>query len=723
MVAPLKPKNATQVDLTRLRGVGPRTAENLNALGLENLGDLLFHLPRAYQDRTRITPIGSLLSGQSVLVEGEIQQSSVVKRRRPMLVAMLHDGTGFLGLRFFHFFRGQPQAFAPGTRMRCFGEVRATPNGLEMIHPSYQRVNPQQQAQLPQHMTPVYPIGQGVRQADLQRYVEETLSWLAQGQIFITDLIPQPLLAQGCEAVHAHFHEFEPESKNQHHEASQVTLPDLASALQLIHHPNANTDINAILSARHPACQRLMLEELTAHYLAIRQMNQRRQAQMAPRLENTQLADQLRTALPFSLTGAQQRVSHEVEYDLKQSHPSLRLVQGDVGSGKTVIAALAACQAAASGYQTALLAPTELLAEQHARTLSEWLTPLGQEVVWLSGTVKGKARNQALAHIAAGASMVVGTHALIQSSVEFAHLGLIVIDEQHRFGVGQRLALRNKGADSQLQPHQLMLTATPIPRTLSMTMYAGIQTSSIDQRPPGRQPIKTVAINSQRRNEVEARVAAACRSGQQAYWVCTLVEESEEIPAQAAEKAYEILQQKWRDIRVGLVHGKMKPAEKERQMSEFRDGKIQLLVATTVIEVGVDVPNASLMIIENAERLGLAQLHQLRGRVGRGQNASSCVLLYQAPLSHTAKQRIETLRTTDDGFKIAEMDLELRGPGELLGKRQTGIVQLRVADLTRDKALLPLAEHIGDELLESHPDNAQALIERWLGGNIDYAEA
>jgi ATP-dependent DNA helicase RecG len=711
VVAPLKPTNVTQVDLTRLRGVGPRTAESLNNLGLFNLGDLFFHLPRSYQDRTRITPMGELRHGAEVLVEGEIQQSSVIRRKRPMLVASIHDGTGFLGLRFFHLFKGQPQAFAAGTQMRCFGEVRATPNGLEMIHPSYQRVTPGKTAQLPQHLTAVYPIGQGVRQADLQRYVLEALDWLAAGHLIIDDLIPQELLHQACAQAW------------NGQGASAPQLPDLASALRLIHQPKASDNIQAILDAKHPACQRLTMEELTAHYLAIRQMNQRRKQQQSPPLPDTQLAEQLRAQLPFGLTGAQQRVSHEVEHDLRRSHPTLRLVQGDVGSGKTVIAALAACQAAASGYQTAILAPTELLAEQHARTLGDWLKPLDQEVVWLSGSVKGKARNQALARIAAGASVVVGTHALIQSNVEFARLGLVVIDEQHRFGVGQRLALRTKGQQAEVHPHQLMLTATPIPRTLSMTLYAGIETSSIDQRPPGRQPIKTVAINGQRRGEVEARVAEACRAGRQAYWVCTLVEDNEEIPAQAAEKAFEQLQQQWSDIRVGLVHGKMKPADKERQMSAFRDGEIQLLVATTVIEVGVDVPNASLMIIENAERLGLAQLHQLRGRVGRGTEASSCVLLYQAPLSQTAQKRLDTLRNTDDGFKIAEMDLELRGPGELLGKRQTGLVQLRVADLTRDRDLLPVAEALGEALLHQAPMQAQALIHRWLGGNVAFAEA
>lgn len=699
MGAPLKPTPAEQCDVSRLRGVGPRTAEALAALGLNHLGDLLFHLPRAYQDRTRIRAIGSVRAGQTVLVEGEIQQSSVINRRKPMLVARISDGTGFLGLRFFHFFRGQNQTFRPGTRMRCFGEVRVTPNGLEMIHPSYQRVNEEQPPALPEHLTAVYPIGQGVRQADLQRYLQETLDWLHAGKITVAELIPAQLAA-----------DFN-------------GLPSLAAALEQIHRPPAQADIAAILEGRAPACQRLIMEELTAHYLAIRQLNQRRRAQRAPRLEDTQLADRLRSQLPFSLTGAQQRVSHEVSQDLRQNHPALRLVQGDVGSGKTVIAALAACQAAAGGFQSAILAPTELLAEQHARTLSQWLNPLGLEVIWLSGAVKGKARNQALAHIAAGAPVVVGTHALIQSSVEFARLGLVVIDEQHRFGVGQRLALRNKGSQAEYHPHQLLLTATPIPRTLSMTLYAGIQTSSIDQRPPGRQPIKTVVINNQRRAQVVERVAQACRQGQQAYWVCTLVEDNEEIPAQAAEKAHVELQQHLPGIRVGLVHGKMKAAEKEAQMSAFRDGEIQLLVATTVIEVGVDVPNATLMIIENAERLGLAQLHQLRGRVGRGQGASSCVLLYQPKLSFTAKQRLETLRNTDDGFKIAEMDLELRGPGELLGKRQTGLVSLRVADLTRDRALLGQAEALGEAIVEQHPGLASALIQRWLGGSVEYAQA
>lgn len=697
MSAPLTPRAATDVSVTALRGVGPRGAEALEALGLVTLADLLFHLPRRYQDRTRLTPMGALRAGQTVLVEGEIQQSSIIRRRKPMLVAMLHDGSGFLGLRFFHVFKGQAQAFQAGVRIRCFGEVRATPNGLEMIHPSYQRLRADAKTPLAEHLTPVYPTGNGVRQGDLQRYLEQALEWLAAGHVLLDDLLPRDL-------------------------AGNHALPSLKSALMTLHRPPRDTDSDALLEGRHPACQRLIMEELTAHYLAIRKMNQRRRQQVAPVMEEIHLAQRLREQLPFRLTGAQQRVSREVAADLHEDHPALRLVQGDVGSGKTVIAALAACQAAASGYQCAVLAPTELLAEQHARTLSEWLRPLDIELVWLSGSVKGKARNQALAHIAAGAPVVVGTHALIQSRVEFARLGLIIVDEQHRFGVGQRLALRDKGLSQRLHPHQIMLTATPIPRTLSMTLYAGIQISSIDQRPPGRKPITTVVLGMNKRGSVIERVAAACRAGRQAYWVCTLVEDNEEIPAQAAEVTLTELCQRLPDLNVGLVHGKMKAREKESQMSAFRDGSIQLLVATTVIEVGVDVPNASLMIIDNAERLGLAQLHQLRGRVGRGATESSCVLLYQPPLSETAKSRLETMRQTEDGFKIAEMDLQLRGPGELLGKRQTGLVQLRVADLLRDRDLLPRAEELGADLLDENPAVADHLIQRWLGGRVDYAE-
>ncbi|GAB4187192.1 MAG: ATP-dependent DNA helicase RecG [Wenzhouxiangellaceae bacterium] len=688
---------ADSIATTALRGVGPRQAEALSALGLNHLGDLLFHLPRAYQNRTQLTPVGALRAGMTAVVEGEIVQSSVIRRHKPMLVAALGDGTGHVGLRFFHLFRNQAQVFAPGTRMRCFGEARATPNGLELIHPSYQRIQADQSPPLPDHLTALYPCGQGVRHGDLARYIQLCVDWLQAGQIDVADLIPAAL-----------------------HDTSG--LPNLRQALITLHRPPADVAIDQLLAGQHPASQRLIVEELTAHYLAIRQMNQRRRQQTAPALPPGDLGQRLLEQLPFSLTGAQQRVSSEVSATLNQPHPSLRLVQGDVGSGKTVIAALAACQAAANQYQTALLAPTELLAEQHASTLRQWLEPLDLRVVWLSGTVKGKARTAALRDIADGAAVVVGTHALIQSSVEFARLGLVIIDEQHRFGVGQRLALRDKGDDNSGHPHQLMLTATPIPRTLSMTLYAGIQISSIDERPPGRQPIKTVVIDSQRRDQVIQRVALACRQGRQAYWVCTLVEDNEEIPAQAAENTFTELQQQLSDLNVGLVHGKMKPADKERQMSAFRDGQIQLLVATTVIEVGVDVPNASLMIIDNAERLGLAQLHQLRGRVGRGDAASSCVLLYRQPLSHTARSRLDTLRQTDDGFAIAEMDLQLRGPGELLGQRQTGLVQLRVADLTRDRELLPAAESLGERLLQSHPEAAAALIERWLGGNVEYAE-
>jgi ATP-dependent DNA helicase RecG len=506
-------------------------------------------------------------------------------------------------------------------------------------------------------------------------------------------------------------------------------LPSLREALRIVHRPPRDTDIEALLAGRHPAQQRLVLEELLAHHLSLRRQRIALQRHGAPPLvAKGTLAQRLRDALPFALTGAQQRVFAQVREDLAQPHPMLRLVQGDVGSGKTIVAAMAALLAVEQGMQAALMAPTELLAEQHLANLRGWLEPLGVRVAWLAGKVTGRARARTLAEVASGeAQVVVGTHALMQEGVAFRELALAIVDEQHRFGVHQRLALRDKGAagdaGNRRVPHQLVMTATPIPRTLAMAAYADLDVSAIDELPPGRTPVQTVALSAERRPELVERIRGACAEGRQAYWVCTLIDDSDEVIAQAAQSTHETLSKALPRLRVGLVHGRMKAAEKQDTMRAFKDGALDLLVATTVIEVGVDVPNASLMIVENAERLGLSQLHQLRGRVGRGSAASSCVLLYQPPLSMMARQRLETMRETNDGFVIAEKDLELRGPGELLGTRQTGLATFRVADLARDAALLPQVRELADRLLDEAPDIADRIVQRWVGGAARYAAA
>jgi len=691
---------AATAPLAALPGIGVQRAAAYEAAGFNRLEDLLFHLPRRYQDRTRLTPLAALVAGQVVQTEGVIEHCAIAQRRRPVLEVLLAADRARLLLRFFHFFPGQARALAPGVRLRVYGEVRDGFHGLEMVHPSYQRLAAQAAAPLPGYLTAVYPTIGGVRPADLARTMQTLIDRLAAGGIELADPYAAVL--------------------------DEPDAPPLSAALLRIHRPPDAAAAQAILTAADPAMRRLLGEELSAQLLALRRWNRRRALHHAPPLAATTLAERLRRTLPFDLTAAQQRVWREVGRDLTGDRPAMRLVQGDVGSGKTVIAALAAAQAAASGYQTALIAPTELLAEQHAATLGQLFAPLAIETLLLTSAVKGQQRRRVLAALAAGAPLAIGTHALLQETVQFPRLGLIVVDEQQRFGVGQRLALSEKGgrgSDGETtKPHQLLLTATPIPRTLAMTAYAGIQVSSIDQRPPGRTPVRTVTIDAARRNEVIARLAAACRAGRQAYWVCTLVEDNEEIPAEAAEKTHDDLKRELPGLRIGLIHGRLKPQEKEARMTAFRDHRLDVLVATTVIEVGVDVPNASLMIIDNAERLGLAQLHQLRGRVGRGAAESSCVLLYRRPLGEVAKARLAALRRSDDGFKIAELDLELRGPGEMLGTRQTGVIPLKLADFARDRALLPAAERRAARL-EQNEAAAEWLLRRWIGRRLDYAGA
>ena len=712
------------VAVSMLTGVGPALSEKLARLGISRLQDLWFHLPREYEDRTRIVPIRELQAGTRAQVEGRVEAVERGFRYRPQLrVAIGDDSQRTLMLRFFHFRGAQAQQFVPGTWVRCFGDVREGSHGLEMVHPSYQRIVEQQIGSTQDRLTPIYPAVEGLGQASLAKLVDRAMDRLPADDEL--ELLPAEL-------------------------RQRLALPSLRAALRTVHRPAPGADTEALLQGRHPAQQRLAFEELLAHQLSLRlqRIAVRRHGALALPLPRT-LAQALESRLPFRLTGAQQRVLERIRADLVRAEPMLRLVQGDVGSGKTVVAALAAAQAIEAGTQVALMAPTELLAEQHYAAFRAWLEPLGVDVVWLAGKIKGRARRDALQRIADGAGMVVGTHALVQEGVDFRKLALVIVDEQHRFGVHQRLALRDKGRaasapgsdagqtldahageESGFVPHQLVMTATPIPRTLAMTAYADLDVSAIDELPPGRTPIQTVAISAERRADVIERIRAACAEGRQAYWVCTLIEEQDEdakaqsrFEVQAAEKTFEALTRQLPELRIGLIHGRLKPSEKQAVMQAFKQAELQLLVATTVIEVGVDVPNASLMLIENAERLGLAQLHQLRGRVGRGAKASSCVLLYQPPLSMMARDRLAVMRETTDGFVIAEKDLELRGPGELLGTRQTGLAAFRVADLVRDAALLPTVQAAADELLQRDRVRAERLVARWIGSAVRYASA
>ena len=683
--------------LTDLHGVGPKLADKMSALGISQVTDLLFHLPNRYEDRTRIHPIGSCSPGQRVLIEGHIEHSAIVRGHRSMLVVVLSDGTGRITLRFFHFRVYQKQQLATGTRLRCFGEVRAGFKGLEMIHPGYQRLTGQGDEPVADRLTPVYPSAEGLGQKNWIKMTDQALALMRQGGLELEELLPGTLLGQ-------------------------LKMPPLADALDYIHRPPPDADVAALVLKDHPSQKRLALEELLAHNLSMQKLRRIQRARVAPAMPpGAAVEDNFMQRLPFELTGAQQRVAGEILGDLERTKPMLRLLHGDVGSGKTVIAAMAALRSTGSGYQTAITAPTELLAEQHFRVFSEWLEPLGIHPVWLSGKVTGSKRSLALQRISDGAEVVIGTHALMQKGVKFKRLGLVIVDEQHRFGVDQRMNLLQKGGTGNQQAHQLIMTATPIPRTLAMTAYAGMDVSVIDELPPGRKPVTTVVMSNARRGEIIRRVENACAAGQQAYWVCTLIEESDVIEAQAAEDVAADLHKDLRGLNIGLIHGRLKPAEKQQVMDAFKAGDIHLLVATTVIEVGVDVPNASLMIIENSERLGLAQLHQLRGRVGRGSSQSSCVLMYNPPLGDLARQRMEIMRETADGFRIAEKDLELRGPGDVLGTRQTGLLLFRVADLARDAGLLKMIPASAATLLERHPEQVEKLIRRWVGDASRFA--
>ena len=682
--------------ITALKGVGSKVAEKLNKLGLFTVQDVLFHLPHRYEDRTRIYAVAECRPFTHVSIQGEVKSADIQYGKKRMFVVKVSDGSGTITLRFFHFGAVQRSMMTPGNTVRCFGEIRAGKFGLEMMHPEFSLVD--KDAELEElALTPVYPTTDGVKQLTLRNLTDQALTMLLDGGL--ADLLPEGLYDE------------------------QISLIE---ALTLVHRPPADTNLGDMEEGQHPAQYRLILEELLSHHLSVLKVRKQSDAQpgIAISVDQTLIGKML-AQLPFSPTGAQQRVVSDIQQDMIKPRPMMRLVQGDVGSGKTLVAALAALSAIGAGYQVALMAPTELLAEQHANNFREWLQPLGIEVGWLAGKLKGKARDEVLNRLESGdIQMLVGTHAIFQEQVTYQSLALVIVDEQHRFGVHQRLALREKGEQQGRFPHQLIMTATPIPRTLAMTAYADLDTSVIDELPPGRTPVTTVVLPDTRRADVIDRVRTACKeNGRQAYWVCTLIDESEVLQCQAAEDAAITLRTALPDLKVGLVHGRLKAAEKAQVMADFKAGELDLLVATTVIEVGVDVPNASIMIIENPERLGLAQLHQLRGRVGRGAVESQCVLMYQSPLSKTATQRLGVLRESNDGFYIAQKDLEIRGPGEFMGTRQTGMAELKIADLMRDAYLIPQVQEIANTLWTSYPSHAQAIINRWIGHKEQYGNA
>jgi ATP-dependent DNA helicase RecG len=694
---PMKGRLLDAVPLTTLSGVGASQAAKLAKIGLNTIQDLLLHLPLRYEDRTRLYPINDLLPGIFATVEGEVLRSDISFGRRRMLTCQISDGTGLLTMRFFNFNAAMKNSLSTGRRVTAYGEIKRGTHGAEIIHPEYRIQGESSEVELQEALTPVYPTTEGVRQATLRKLTDQALELLDTSAI--AELLPAEL------------------------SGGLISLPQ---ALHTLHRPPPDIQLADLEQGKHPAQKRLILEELLAHNLSMLAVRAGAQSYKALSLTpDDQLKKRFLAQLPFAPTGAQNRVVADIEADMQKGFPMMRLVQGDVGSGKTLVAAMAALRAIAHGKQVALMAPTELLAEQHANNFRQWFEPLGIEVGWLAGKQKGKARIVQQDAIASGqVSMVVGTHAIFQEQVQFNGLALVIIDEQHRFGVHQRLALWEKGEEQGFHAHQLIMTATPIPRTLAMTAYADLDTSVIDELPPGRTPVTTVAIPDTRRTDIIQRVKSAClEESRQAYWVCTLIEESDLLEAQAAEATWEELKIALPELKVALVHGRMKAQEKQAVMQAFKRGELQLLVATTVIEVGVDVPNASLMIIENPERLGLAQLHQLRGRVGRGAVASHCVLLYKTPLSKTAQKRLQVLRDSNDGFVIAQRDLEIRGPGELLGTRQTGSAEFRVADLLRDQAMIPEVQRTARHIHQHYPQHAHALIERWLPETARYSNA
>lgn len=686
--------------LNALKGVGPKTAARLETVGVHSIEDLLFHLPYRYQDRTRIIKIADLRPGDQAVIEGKVVSCNIQFGRKRQLVVTLDDGSGAINLKFFHFSQAQKNNLPEGTILRCYGEVKLFRRQFMMIHPEYQFVN--QHVQLVSDtLTPIYPTIAGLLQHSWRSLSEQALQ-LLQSENMVEELVPQAIL-------------------------DKYHLTNIKQAIDFVHRPPPDVQQDLLEQGIHPMQQRLAFEELLAHQISLRQLRanmQKHKALSCPQREDLpDFRDQFLQQLPFTLTGAQQHTERAILDDLAADNPMMRLIQGDVGSGKTVVAALAALQVIRHGYQVAIMAPTELLAEQHFKQFQTWFEPLGINVAWLAGKLKAAERREMLQKIESGtAQLIVGTHALFQKTVQFFNLALVVIDEQHRFGVAQRQALRAKGIENDVYPHQLIMTATPIPRTLAMTVYADLDTSIIDELPPGRTPINTVVVNNQRRNEVIERVKSLCLQGGQVYWVCPLIEESEVLDCEAAENTSQWLQQQLTDLNVGLVHGRMKAEEKQALMQAFHAHNIDVLVATTVIEVGINVPNASLMVIENPERMGLAQLHQLRGRVGRGSKESHCVLLYQEPLSENARKRLTVMRESTDGFFIAEQDLTLRGPGEVMGTKQTGMQRLRIANIIRDQKILPKVQQAAKELIQQYPKNADAIKKRWIGYREEFSK-
>jgi ATP-dependent DNA helicase RecG len=694
-------------------GISAAVRQRLERLGLRRDLDLVLHLPLRYEDETKVVRLSDAPAGQTVQVEGEVEEAAIQYRPKRMLVCRVRDGEDLLHLRFFNFYPSQQKQLAPGSRLRLLGELRKGFFGAEMVHPRFRVLRSDEP--LPQSLTPVYPTTAGLSQGVLRRLVQRALD-----AADLTDTLPSEVI-------------------------TPLKLPSFKQSIAYLHNPPPHARLEALEQRTHPAWRRVKFDELLAQQLSMRMHYRKRQTVAAPRLTRyAQLPAQLLAGLPFRLTRAQQRVLGEIRSDLARGHPMQRLLQGDVGSGKTVVAALAALQAVESGYQVAIMAPTEVLAEQHYAKFSQWLAPLGVGLARLAGNLGRRQKRTQLEGVARGdAKVVVGTHALFQEEVKFQRLGLAIVDEQHRFGVLQRLALRLKGTGDAEQPHQLMMSATPIPRTLAMSFYADLDVSVIDELPPGRTPVVTKLVSDSRRDEVIARVRDACLQGRQAYWVCPLIEDnelavvanggpggvrrrsasrrqSEALQLQTALDTFERIKRTFPALAVGLVHGRLAGAEKAAVMQAFESGAVQLLVATTVIEVGVDVPNASLMVVENAERMGLSQLHQLRGRVGRGAQSSVCILLYQNPLSDTARERLRIIFESSDGFEVARHDLRMRGPGELLGARQSGLPMLRFADLERDLDLLEEARDTADRMLRKWPERADVHLQRWLGGRQEY---
>lgn len=693
-------RTAEQIPLPEIINISPALQKKLQQIGIFTLFDTLFHLPFRYEDRTRITPIADLIAGEKAQTEGIIEAVEVSGFRKKRLQLLISDNNRDLRVIFFNFFPSMLKSLEIGKKIRLFGEIRDDGYGRTISHPEYTVFSADKQLALSDSLTPVYSTTKSLTQEKLRQIIASALALLKKNPQLLPELIKQELLPEEM-------------------------ATDIAIALEYLHNPPPDTSLPHMLDNNHPANKRVVIEELLAHHLAITSL---KEAIISGEssftiADNHNLHQKFLNSLHFDLTNAQKKVIAEINHNLQSTTPMLRLVQGDVGSGKTVVAAIAACNVVEQGLQVAIMAPTELLAEQHYRNFRNWLEPLGIKLLSLTGKMKKSVRNQNLSDIYSGkCNIIIGTHALFQDDVKYKNLALVIVDEQHRFGVHQRLSLKKKGEDNGKLPHQLIMTATPIPRTLSMIAYADMDVSIIDELPPGRTPVKTVAIPNSRRDEIIERIKIACSSGKQVYWVCTMIGESEKIECQAAEETFTNLQQLMPDISIDLVHGRMKADEKEKALSEFSKNKTQLLVATTVIEVGVDVPNASLMIIENSERLGLAQLHQLRGRVGRGSVESSCALLYKAPLTNVARSRLGIMRETNDGFKIARKDLELRGPGEVLGTRQAGAIDFHVADLNRDKKLIELIPAISGQIKQQQPDIIPLLINRWLGDTKKYGD-